>query len=96
MSMADVVVEKQEPCNLDLNSTNMHFYIHQRIENLRIECINHLINKENFDTNSIETEVFLNLRYQGTDTGIMCSPEVKIENLSKLENTEFEKVFINK
>jgi 5-oxoprolinase (ATP-hydrolysing) len=94
--MADVVVEKQEPCNLDLNNNNMHSYIHKRIEHLRNECIQHLINKENFDLESIEAEVFLNLRYQGTDTGIMCSPERIKVTVSELEHTEFEQVFINK
>jgi 5-oxoprolinase (ATP-hydrolysing) len=96
MSMADVVVEKQEPCNLDLSSNAMKEYIHKRIDHLKNEAIEHLKMKENFDSKAIEIEIFLNLRYKGTDSGIMCSPETNKLDVFELEHSEFEQVFLNK
>jgi 5-oxoprolinase (ATP-hydrolysing) len=96
LSLADVVVEKQEPCNLDLNRENMRGYIENRVKVLREECVKHLIKKENFDQDSIETEVYLNLRYYGTDTGIMCSLEGIKAEIEQLDHTDFEAVFVNK
>lgn len=95
MSMADVVVEKQEPCNLDLSAENVTGYISQRVDVLKQECVQHLINHENFKPEAVETEVYLNLRYQGTDTGIMCSRR-GIDSDSKLVHTDFEQIFVNK
>lgn len=96
LSLADVVVEKQETCNLKLDEINMNKYVLNRIEYLKSECVKHLIEKENFVPESIETETFLNLRYLGTDTGIMCSHENQIRDLSQLKFTDFQQSFINK
>jgi 5-oxoprolinase (ATP-hydrolysing) len=73
LSMADVVYEKQEPCHLELNKANMIEFVSKLITKLNTQCIQFLIENENFDKNEIETEVFLNLRYEGTDTSLMCS-----------------------
>ena len=91
--MADVVTEKQEPCNLPLNQASFEEYVHERIEDLREICMAHLINKEKFLPDSIETEVYLNLRYLGTDTGIMCSPSKTYSHVKELKYADFQNVF---
>lgn len=96
LSMADVVVEKQEPCNLGLNDQSLQTYVLNRIEALRLECIQHLVEKENFDPKSIDTEIYLNLRYQGTDTGMMCSSHVKREKVHEFRSNDFQESFLQK
>ena len=74
----------------------MKGYVCARIQNLADECIEHLMRKENFERDSIVTEIYLNLRYEGTDTGIMCTPETSKVNAYELKHDEFEKVFFNR
>ena len=95
--MADIVTEKQEPCNLLLNEVNMVNYVYQRIEHLKEICINYLISKEKIANDSIEIEIFLNLRYQGTDMGIMCTPsKMYTKNIKEMNYRDFENLFIKK
>ena len=94
--MADVVSEKQEPCNLLLNEENMKNYVLNGIESLKNQAIDHLMQKEHFSRDSIEIEVYLNLRYKGTDTGIMCSSIEDVEQVEDLKYFHFEKSFIRK
>lgn len=94
--MADVVIEKQEPCNLELNDQSLQNYVLERIEKLCHECVQHLVEKENFDVSSIDTEIYLNLRYNGTDTGMMCMTETKREHIRQLRADEFRNSFIQK
>lgn len=96
LSMADVVVEKQEPCNLSLSDESLKSYVLDRIETLRRECIQHLVDKENFQKESIDTEVYLNLRYQGTDSGMMCSSVIKKSNVQELSSNDFQQAFLQK
>lgn len=96
LSIADVVVEKQEPCNLGLSDETLRSYVLGRVETLRLECIRHLVEKENFNTSSIDTEIYLNLRYQGTDTGMMCSSLVKKTNVHELSANDFRDAFLQK
>ena len=94
LSLADVVHEEQEPCNLDLNESNMDSYISKRIQALKLKATRHLIVKENFGEQNIKTIIFLNLRYHGTDCGIMCLAK---ESLGfQLTAADFEKSFIEK
>lgn len=90
LSIADIVTEKQEPCNLALSQANLDTYVYDRIENLKEVCIAHLQSKENFSKDSIEIEIYLNLRYLGTDTGIMCSVLKPFSNLKELTCFDFE------
>lgn len=96
LSKADVVCEKQEPCNMKLNNESMSNYILARLEHLKQECIKYLIEKEGFNNELIEVEAFLNLRYKGTDSCIMCPPLIneKVLEFSALNYNHFEKSFI--
>ncbi|CAF0710424.1 unnamed protein product [Brachionus calyciflorus] len=96
LSLADVVVEKQEPFNILLNEINMENLVIDQIEQLQAECIKDLIDKENFTKDSIETEIYLNLRYTGTDTGIMCSADIYRASPRDLKHTDFLSSFLNR
>eukprot|EP00842_Homolaphlyctis_polyrhiza_P000184 jgi/Hompol1/1166/HPOL_002658-RA len=69
LSLADVVHEVQEPCAKDLTSANMP-YFKERVAELSVQC-QQALSKQGFDKSHIELEIFLNLRYQGTDNAIM-------------------------
>lgn len=71
LSLADVVHEEQEPCNLELTQSNIDNYILKRITNLKQICSDYLVNREKFPLESVKCEVYLNLRFEGTDTGII-------------------------
>jgi 5-oxoprolinase (ATP-hydrolysing) len=96
LSVADVVVEKQEACSLELNDSHMGSYVLNRIEFLKNECIEHLIKKENFVRDRIDTEVYLNLKYVDTDTGMMCSSKKAKANVFDLTVDDFRESFIEK
>lgn len=91
LSLADVVHEEQEPCNLQLNEINMNTYITKRILHLKSLCTQYLIKNEKFTLDKIQNEVYLNLRFEGTDTGIMTR-----SNDNKILNSDyFERKFID-
>ncbi len=87
LSLADVVHEEQEPCNMILSKENMDSYILGRIDRLKSICIDYLTTKENFHYENIVVEIYLNLRFEGTDTSIMTSSE-------ELKSEYFEKIFL--
>ena len=73
LSLADVVVEKQEP----FNSGNIKDVLElccERLMILETDARNDLIN-QGFSIESIEITRYLNCRYQGTDTSIMTSTD---------------------
>lgn len=63
LSLADVVHEKQEPCNLELSQKYMDDYVLDRIDVLKQECVDYLIQKEHFNKDQIDIEIYLNLRF---------------------------------
>ncbi|KAJ3316021.1 hypothetical protein HDV04_000230 [Boothiomyces sp. JEL0838] len=83
-ALADVVYEIQEPAAHTLQASEM--------KDIKGTCsrLDQLCRKElkqqGFPENKIETEVYLNLRYQGTDTAIMT--------LKPTNSWEFEKIFL--
>ena len=93
LSLADVVHEEQEPINLELTSLNMDKFILNRIEYLQEKCKEYLIERENFAEYCIELEVFLNLRYDGTDTKLMCLAKKSLTDLTYLD---FERSFVER
>lgn len=95
LSLADVVHEEQEPSNLQLNETNMKTFVLNRIESLRNKCVNYLIHKENFTAENVKTNVFLNLRYDGTDSGIMCQAIVGSDQ-NNLQLSDFSQSFVHR
>ena len=73
MALADVEYEAQEACCKPLNEEIMKNYIQDRINHLKMSCKKYLIEKENFPESNITMKVYFNIRYQGTDTGIMVN-----------------------
>ncbi|KAI8816179.1 Hydantoinase B/oxoprolinase-domain-containing protein [Fimicolochytrium jonesii] len=69
LSLADVVHEEQEPSAHTLGEDALPT-IRDRVQHLQTACTTYLQN-EGFDHTAIELEVYLNLRYQGTDHAMM-------------------------
>lgn len=81
LGLANIVQEVQEPCTKELNASNMPYVI-ERIEALKTKALAEL-SKYGFDGaaagaaaaagSRVECQVFLNLRYTGTDTSVMTT-----------------------
>ncbi|KAJ3337603.1 hypothetical protein HDU93_000799 [Gonapodya sp. JEL0774] len=69
LSLADVVHEVQEPAQTALSKETLP-QIRERAEQLAMRCFSKLA-EEGFAKETVETQIFLNLRYQGTDTALM-------------------------
>jgi 5-oxoprolinase (ATP-hydrolysing) len=69
MVLADVVQEAQEPASGVLNKVAMNSII-ERIASLKAK-VNKELTAEGIDESKIQHEVYLNLRYQGTDNTLM-------------------------
>ncbi|KAK2724731.1 hypothetical protein QYM36_001279, partial [Artemia franciscana] len=71
MALADVVHEEQEPCSKPYEDSFDH--IDQRLETLKKKC-RQVLQNQGFSPNQMTMEVYLNLRYEGTDCALMCEP----------------------
>ncbi|KAH8800283.1 putative 5-oxoprolinase [Xylogone sp. PMI_703] len=71
MALADVVVELQEPDSSVYNEQSA-VRIQKRAEALKVRATEKLVG-EGFESNQIQHEVFLNMRYRGSDTSLMIS-----------------------
>lgn len=71
LSLADIVVEKQEPCAM-LYDTQHKPQLIARLQALA-ESVRLELTQQGFTTETIELELFLNIRFQGTDVAIMTS-----------------------
>ncbi|KAL8570454.1 hypothetical protein ACOMHN_034489 [Nucella lapillus] len=69
MALADVVHEAQEPCAFVYCPDNFS-EIDQRLDHLVMECVDRLM-EQGFPRERISTQVFLHLRYHGTDCALM-------------------------
>lgn len=69
LSLADVVQEVQEPAQINFGPA-AYESLGKSIEGLKQRCIEKL-ESQGFKKDGIDVEVFLNLRYQGTDTAMM-------------------------
>ncbi|RCI04875.1 hypothetical protein CU098_000060 [Rhizopus stolonifer] len=69
LALADVVHEVQEPCAERLNPKSLP-QIQNRVYDLKKACKNELY-KQGFREQDMSTEVYLNLRYDGTDCALM-------------------------
>ncbi len=94
LSLADVVHEEQEACNLELNEANMKGFVAGRIVAMSGKCVEHLCGKEEFEVGDCRADVFLNLRYDGTDTGIMC--QARERESGQFGYKEFEDSFLER
>ncbi|OON22499.1 hydantoinase/oxoprolinase, partial [Opisthorchis viverrini] len=70
LALADVVREEQLPCQLLYKPENLPA-IGMLITKLVNEATDRLVS-EGFDKSRIDTEVFLHMRYEGTDGALMC------------------------
>lgn len=72
MALADVVEENQEPCAFTIseNSDSQWCEIKERLNKIKNKSVK-VLNGEGFTKSSINFEEFLNMRYQGTESGIM-------------------------
>ncbi|KAI9280751.1 Hydantoinase B/oxoprolinase-domain-containing protein [Sporodiniella umbellata] len=84
LALADVVHEVQEPSSQRLNKGSLP-QIQTRVYELKKNCKNELY-KQGFLEQNINTEVYLNLRYDGTDCALMTLQSAET-------NWEFEKAF---
>lgn len=82
MALADVVCEAQEPCGLDYSAANVDV-IRNRLNALSQQCRTNLLN-QGFDNDHIVIEPFLHLRFDATDTALMCAPEKDTKNAADL------------
>jgi len=69
LSLADVVHEVQEPAQTNFGPSSFET-LGKSIEALKVKCFAQL-EGQGFKKEGIDLEVFLNLRYQGTDTAMM-------------------------
>ena len=73
LSLADIVVEKQEPFNgTDISNSSTLSIALDRLHKLETEATAELI-QQGFTANRISCTRYLNCRYQGTDTAMMTS-----------------------
>ncbi|MCP4182248.1 MAG: 5-oxoprolinase, partial [Hyphomicrobiales bacterium] len=76
MGLADVVVEQQEPAATIYQRENWPL-IEERLEILSSKAKQKLM-KQGYETDQIKLQLYLNLRYHGTDTAMMVlQPEDK-------------------
>lgn len=82
MALADVVYEAQEPCGLEYSAANVEL-IRIRLNNLALQCRTNLLN-QGFDDEHIVIEPFLHLRYDATDSALMCTPSTDASSIADL------------
>lgn len=82
MALADVVYEAQEPCGLEYSLTNVEM-IRIRLNNLALQCRTNLLS-QGFDDDHIVIEPFLHLRYDATDSALMCTPSTNADTVADL------------
>ncbi|KAI9499601.1 Hydantoinase B/oxoprolinase-domain-containing protein [Zychaea mexicana] len=70
LALADVVHEVQEP-SAEILSAESIPGLQQRVDALVKSCTDELAAKQGFAVSDISTEVYLNLRYEGTDCALM-------------------------
>ncbi|KAJ0059529.1 hypothetical protein NL108_001883 [Boleophthalmus pectinirostris] len=71
LALADVVEEVQEPCSLKYEEKS-YPELDKRVDNLSKRCTDTLCAR-GFTSGQISTEVFLHLRYEGTDCALMVT-----------------------
>lgn len=71
LALADVVEEVQEPCSLQYEQHSFT-ELDRRVEQLSKRCHDTLCSR-GFTSGQITTEVFLHLRYEGTDCALMVT-----------------------
>ncbi|GJN93255.1 hypothetical protein Rhopal_006302-T1 [Rhodotorula paludigena] len=69
MALSNRAFERQEPCAMEYNDANKTTFT-SRLDRLRAEVTEEL-GRQGFADNRIEIELYLNMRYDGSDTSLM-------------------------
>ncbi|EDO18013.1 hypothetical protein Kpol_1054p61 [Vanderwaltozyma polyspora DSM 70294] len=97
--LADIVEEKQEPCSYILSDSNIGNFLEKKFSTMIDNC-KMILKRQDIDENNIKIEKYLNLRYEGTETGLMTlqkSKEWKFEEwFEQNHKREFGFAFNNK
>ncbi|XP_005089828.1 5-oxoprolinase [Aplysia californica] len=94
MALADVVYEAQEPSALTYSAENFA-QLNERIAALEKKCQEEL-KVQGFDSDHIETQPFLHLRYDGTDCALMCTASPSSDNGMSCGFGDFYTSFFNR
>ncbi|XP_067934707.1 5-oxoprolinase-like [Watersipora subatra] len=79
MALADVVSEHQQPFASAYTRENFD-RVQAEVSALKLATCKELLN-QGFSSDCIDYEVYLNLRYKGTDCALMCSPPTSDDKL---------------
>ncbi|KAJ8387190.1 hypothetical protein AAFF_G00160020 [Aldrovandia affinis] len=91
LALADVVEEVQEPCSLQYEPCSFP-ELDTRVEQLTLRCQETLRNR-GFSSTQISTEVFLHLRYEGTDCALMVTAASHPGNAHSCRSGDFRTAF---
>lgn len=97
MALADVVQELQEPCVVEFNESNLNL-LNDRLENLKSKALNALID-QGFNSKDVTYEEFINMRFHGTESGIMVPKNSQysfVETFEQMHKREFGFLFENR
>lgn len=94
MGLANVVNEQQEPSSILFKEEN-YDKIDERIDYLKSQSRKKLID-QGFTDDKIDYELYLNLRYTGTDFAIMTKPYVTNKSAPYCLQCNFEKAFVDR
>ncbi|KAM6900410.1 5-oxoprolinase isoform 2-T2 [Xenentodon cancila] len=91
LALADVVEEVQRPCSLQYEQRS-YSEIDRRVDQLSERCRDTL-RARGFTSDQITTEVFLHLRYEGTDCALMVTAAGYPSNAQSCRNGDFGSAF---
>ncbi|GAA6228331.1 5-oxoprolinase [Lates japonicus] len=91
LALADVVEEVQEPCSLQYEQHSFS-ELDRRVEQLSKRCHDTLCGR-GFTSGQITTEVFLHLRYEGTDCALMVTAAGYPSNTQSCRAGDFRSAF---
>uniref|UniRef100_A0A671QNY0 5-oxoprolinase-like n=1 Tax=Sinocyclocheilus anshuiensis TaxID=1608454 RepID=A0A671QNY0_9TELE len=91
LALADVVEEVQEPCSLKYEAGS-YSKLDSRIEQLSQRC-DQILCKRGFSSSQINIEVFLHLRYEGTDCALMITAAGHPRNAHSCMSGDFRTAF---
>ncbi|XP_048862389.1 5-oxoprolinase isoform X2 [Brienomyrus brachyistius] len=91
LALADVVEETQEPCSLQYWVDSFP-ELDQRVEQLSLRC-REALRARGFNSAQITTEVYLHLRYQGTDCALMVTANSHPGNAQTCRSGDFAAAF---
>ncbi|XP_056155592.1 5-oxoprolinase isoform X2 [Lampris incognitus] len=91
LALADVVEEMQEPCSLQYDQRSFS-ELDRRVDLLTQRCCETL-HARGFSSGQITTEVFLHLRYEGTDCALMVTAADYPSNVQSCRSGDFRSAF---